>query len=112
MQKTLLLNDVAYGVGKIHVDGAAVTETIYCLSLQLPRISISIVEILPKYGCEQLFWAREFDLAQKSSQNVENTQTRQRDYTLLKWFASEEDTDITYKKGLGKMSWSKIKPNK
>lgn len=75
----------------------------FLLKFQLPHFPISIVEMLPKYGCIQLFWAREHDLARKAAQHRQNiVHERLRDDRIQKWFASEDDVSVTYRKGIGR----------
>ena len=68
---------------------------------QLPNIRISVVEILPQYGCQQLFWAQEYNLAIHASNNCDIKQTQLRDGQIVKWFSSEDDIDVTYRRGIG-----------
>lgn len=65
-----------------------------------------VVSVIPKHGCEQLFWRRELALADDSlnqdQESLPAANNTLNDTAILKWFKSETDTDIRYTPGKGK----------
>ena len=64
--------------------------------------TVLVVDIRPKYGCQQLFWCREHKLAEIAQGSTTNDYYLHiTDTQILKWFQNENDIDISYRSGIG-----------
>jgi len=58
---------------------------------------IALVKISPKFGSKQLYWSREFHLAEHPSDDSQPLH----DTDINKWFDGENLQDISYTSGQG-----------
>ncbi|XP_060579485.1 uncharacterized protein LOC132736382 isoform X3 [Ruditapes philippinarum] len=74
------------------------------LQKKCEHMSIAVVSILPKYGCEQLFWTREQRLASESAvfetRDGCTSEISVNDSRLTKWFSKDSDVEIKYMHGI------------
>ncbi|XP_053390499.1 uncharacterized protein LOC128553385 [Mercenaria mercenaria] len=74
------------------------------LQKKCDRMSVAVLSILPKYGCEQLFWTRELRLAAELSlcetEDCSRSEIPLNDARLTKWFSKDSASDIHYKHGI------------
>ncbi|WAR22128.1 hypothetical protein MAR_016102, partial [Mya arenaria] len=67
-------------------------------SKQVKDVSISLITIIPKYGCQQVLWGREMAIAEQSLCPGREV-LMSSDGDIHRWFSDMNDASISYKHG-------------
>ncbi|XP_052772940.1 uncharacterized protein LOC128211870 [Mya arenaria] len=74
------------------------TSLIRLISRKVKDVSISLITIIPKYGCQQVLWGREMAIAEQSLCPGREV-LMSSDGDIHRWFSDMNDASISYKHG-------------